>query len=65
MVQFIKENGLVHKDQDLVFSFGLKVLNMKAIGKMISLMAWVLSIFQMAIYTKVNGKKEKHLVLVF
>ena len=63
MGQDTKGNGKVMLDMVMVLKYGLTVLSMKVIGKIIKHMEEVYFGMFTVINTKVNGKETKHMVL--
>lgn len=58
----IKDNGLMEKDKDLVFKYGLMDQNMLVNGKITKPMVKEHSIMQMETFIKENGLMIKHVV---
>ena len=65
MGQYIKDNGKEPFVKVMEFKFGLMVLDMKAIGRMIWLMARESSLISMEMSMRVTGSMIKHGVTEF
>ena len=60
--QLIQENGLVMKEMEMEFKFGVMELNIKVNGKIIRRMEKENLNMQMEIFSKENGKMVKQTV---